>query len=295
MNDRLQQLALFVRTVEAGNFSKAARAFGLSQPSASRAIAALERRLGVKLIARTTRQISLTAAGEALLERAREALAAIDDAENAARGADRLSGVLRVALPPGYGAWRIVPLLPAFLDRHPLLKLDLMMSDRYENLIAEGADLAIRIGEQADSSFVARKLESARRLFVASPRYLELRGRPESLADLAGHDFIGGPIDGSPQKLVARRNGRAEVLVVAPRVVARSAAGIAACAVAGLGVAVGSAWMCAEGLRSGALAPVLSDYALDPVDAYVVFPSGRRTSQRSRAFADYIERALNAG
>ena len=145
------------------------------------------------------------------------------------------------------------------------------------------------------SSFVARKLESARRLFVASPRYLELRGRPESLADLAGHDFIGGPIDGSPQKLVARRNGRAEVLVVAPRVVARSAAGIAACAVAGLGVAVGSAWMCAEGTRSGALAPVLSDYALDPVDAYVVFPSGRRTSQRSRAFADYIERALNAG
>ena len=253
MNDRLQQLALFVRTVEAGNFSKAARAFGLSQPSASRAIAALERRLGVKLIARTTRQISLTAAGEALLERAREALAAIDDAENAARGADRLSGVLRVALPPGYGAWRIVPLLPAFLDRHPLLKLDLMMSDRYENLIAEGADLAIRIGEQADSSFVARKLESARRLFVASPRYLELRGRPESLADLAGHDFIGGPIDGSPQKLVARRNGRAEVLVVAPRVVARSAAGIAACAVAGLGVAVGSAWMCADGLASGAL------------------------------------------
>src|SRR6516162_2828309 len=112
MNDRHQQLALFVRTVETGSFSRAAREFGLTQPSASRAIAALEERLGVKLIARTTRQISATDAGQKLLPRAREALAAIEDAENAARGADRLSGVLRVALPTTYGSRRIAPLLP---------------------------------------------------------------------------------------------------------------------------------------------------------------------------------------
>ena len=169
MNDRLQQLALFVRAVESGSFSKAAREFGLTQPSASRAIAALEARLAVKLIVRTTRQISATDAGEALFARARDALAAVEDAENAARGADRLSGVLRVALPATYGARRIAPLLPAFLDKRPLIKIDLMMSDRYENLIAEGADLALRVGEQPDLSFVARKLESARRLFVAAP------------------------------------------------------------------------------------------------------------------------------
>ena len=112
MNDRHQQLALFVRTVETGSFSRAAREFGLTQPSASRAIAALEERLGVKLITRTTRQLSATDAGEVLLARAPEALAAIEDAENAARGADRLSGVLRIALPTTYGARRIVPLLP---------------------------------------------------------------------------------------------------------------------------------------------------------------------------------------
>ena len=178
MNDRLQQLALFVRTVESGSFSKAAREFGLTQPSVSRAIAALERRLGVKLLVRTTRQVSATDAGEALLTRARDALLAIDEAEGAARGADHLTGVLRVALPPGYGVWRIVPLLPAFAAKHPLLKIDLMMSDRYENLIAEGADLALRIGDLPDSSFVARKLESARRLFFASPSYLARRGAP---------------------------------------------------------------------------------------------------------------------
>jgi len=293
MNDRLQQLALFVRTVEAGNFSKAAREFGLTQPSASRAIAALEARLGVKLIARTTRVISPTDAGEALFARAREALAAFEEAENAARGADRLSGVLRVALPAAYGARRIAPLLPAFLNRNPQLKIDLMMSDRYENLIAEGADLALRVGEQPDSSFVARKLESERRLFIAASSYLVQRGAPKSLAELAQHDVIGGgPATPGERAWAARRNGLTEIVPVEPRVRARSAAGVVACAAAGLGVAVASSWMCAEELASGALVEVLTDYALDPIIAFVVFPAGRRPSQKARAFADYLERAV---
>jgi DNA-binding transcriptional LysR family regulator len=293
MNDRLHQLALFVRTVESGSFSKAAREFGLSQPSVSRAVAALERRLGVKLLVRTTRQISATDAGEALLGRARDALLAIDDAESAARGADRLSGVLRVALPPEYGVRRIVPLLTAFFVRHPELKIDLMMSDRYENLIAEGADLALRIGELPDSSFVARKLESARRLFIASPSYLARRSPPKSLGDLARHDVVSGPADAGDETWVARRNGRIERQLVSPRVRSRSATGVVACAVAGLGVATASIWMCAEALASGDAVEVLSDYALDPVQAYVVFPAGRRPSQRARAFSDYLEQALS--
>ncbi len=293
MNDRLQQLALFVRTVETGSFSKAAREFGLAQPSASRAVAALENRLGVKLVARTTRQISATDAGEALFARARDALAAVEDAETAARGADRLSGVLRVALPSTYGARRIAPLLPAFLERRPLLKIDLMMSDRYENLIAEGADLALRVGEQPDSSFVARKLESARRLFVAAPSYLVRRGAPKSLADLAEHDLIGGgPAAPGERSWAARRNGQTENAPVEPRVHARSAAGVVGCASAGLGVAVASTWMCSEELASGALTEVLADYALDPMVAFMVFPAGRRPSQKARVFADYLERAV---
>src|SRR6202046_2571937 len=210
MNDRLQQLALFVRTIESGSFSKAAREFGLSQPSVSRTIAALEHRLGVKPLIRTTRQVSANDAGEALLGRARHALLAFDEAERAARGAVHLSGLLRVALPPEYGVRRIVPLLPAFFARQPLLKIDLMMSDRYENLIAEGADLALRIGDVPDSSFVARKLESTRRLFIASPSYLGGRGAPVSLADLAGHDVIGGPADVGDETWIGRRHGRIE-------------------------------------------------------------------------------------
>jgi DNA-binding transcriptional LysR family regulator len=294
MNDRLQQLALFVRTVESGSFSKAAREFGLTQPSVSRAIAALERRLGVKLLVRTTRQVSVTDAGEALLARARDALLAIDEAESAARGADHLSGMLRIALPPGYGVWRVVPLLPAFAAKHPLLKIDLMMSDRYENLIAEGADLALRIGDQPDSSFIARKLESARRMFIASPSYLARRGAPISFADLARHDLISGPGDAGEQTWVARRNGRVERQALSPRIHSRSATGVVACVVAGLGIATGSSWMCADALASGEAIEILADYALDPVTAYVVFPAGRRPSQRARAFSDYLEQALAA-
>jgi DNA-binding transcriptional LysR family regulator len=275
MNDRLQQLALFVRTVETGSFSRAAREFGLTQPSASRAVAALEERLGVKLIARTTRELSAT------------------DAENAARGAERISGALRVALPTTYGARRIAPLLPAFLDRHPQLTIDLMMSDRYENLIAEGAELALRVGEQPDSSFVARRLESARRLFIAAPSYLARRGAPKRLADLEEHDLIGGgPAAPGERSWAARRNGRTEIVAVEPRVRARSAAGVVACASLGLGVAVASIWMCAEELASGALAEVLTDYALNPMAAFVVFPAGRRPWRKARVFADYLEQAL---
>lgn len=292
MNDRLQQLNLFIRTVESGSFSKAAREFGLSQPSVSRTIAALEDRLGVKLLVRTTRQLSLTDAGEALLTRAREALAGVDDAENAARGADRLSGVLRVTLPTTYGVRQIVPLLPAFLESHPQLQIELMMTDRYENLIAEGADLALRLGNQPDSSFVTRKLASARRLFVASPAYLARRAAPRRLADLAGHDLIGGPADSSDRNWIARRAGVSEVQAVETRMRTGSAAGVVACAAAGLGIATASIWMCREELASGALVEVLGDYRLDPIAAFVLFPAGRRPSQKARAFSDYLEGAL---
>lgn len=292
MNDRLQQLALFVRTVESGSFSRAARDFSLSQPSASRAISALERRLGVKLLVRTTRQVSLTDAGEALLARARDALAAIDEAEGAARGADSLSGMLRVSLPLGYGARRIVPLLPDFLARHPLLKLDLMMSDRFENLIAEGADLALRIGDLPDSSFVARKLETTRLLFIASREYLARRGTPTRLADLARHDLIGGPAGIADAALDSSLTGRMERQPVSPRLHTHSTAGVLACVAAGLGIATGSLWMCADALASGAAVEVLADYALPPATAWIVFPAGRRPPLRARAFADYLEGAL---
>ena len=169
-----------------------------------------------------------------------------------------------------------------------------MMSDRYENLIAEGADVALRIGDLPNSTFVAKKLESARRLFIASPSYLTRRGTPRRLADLARHDLIGGPPDTSDETWVAGRNGRVERQTVSPRVHSRSATGVIACAIASLGIATGSSWMCAGPLGSGQAIEILTDYALEPITAYVVFPDGRRPSRRARAFADYLHQALAA-
>jgi DNA-binding transcriptional LysR family regulator len=292
MNDRLQQLALFVRTVETGSFSRAARELGLTQPSASRAVAALEERLGSSS-SRGRRGNSPPQTPAKRCSHGLETRSPPSRTPRTPRGAERISGALRVALPTTYGARRIAPLLPAFLDRHPQLTIDLMMSDRYENLIAEGAELALRVGEQPDSSFVARKLESARRLFIAAPSYLARRGAPKRLADLAEHDLIGGgPAAPGERSWAARRNGRTEIVAVEPRVRARSAAGAVACASLGLGVAVASIWMCAEELASGVLAEVLTNYALDPMVAFVVFPAGRRPSRKARVFADYLEQAL---
>ncbi|TIN68264.1 MAG: LysR family transcriptional regulator [Mesorhizobium sp.] len=292
MSDRLQQLALFVRTIETGSFSKAARESGLSQPSVSRAIAALEERLGVKLLLRTTRRITPTDAGQALLIRAREAIGSIDDAENAARGADSLSGVLRVALSIAYGMREIIPLLPAFLERHPALKVELMMSDRYEDLIAEGADLALRLGRQPDSSFVTHRLATTQRLLVASPDYLNRRGTPRTVAELATHQCLGGPADLERGVWTFHKDGRAESVTVDTRVWTGSSSGVVACAVAGLGIASGSKWMCDDELRAGRLVVLLGDHALNSIDSFVVFPAGRRPSQKARAFSDYLSEAL---
>lgn len=292
MNERFSQLSLFARTAETGSFSKTAREFGLSQPSVSRAIAALERRLGVALLNRTTRRVTATDVGLALAASAREALAALDDAENAARGADRLTGILRVSLPTGFGARNVIPHLPGFLALQPELRVELMMSDRFDDLIVEGADLALRLGAQPDSAFLTRKLASAERLVVASPDYLRRRGVPTDVAELAAHDCLGGPGDADRAVWTFRRGGKSETVALNVRVRTGSGAGVAACAAAGLGIAIASTWMCGDELRDGRLTPILRDYALDPVDAYVVYSSAQRPSRKARAFSEYLAAAL---
>ena len=160
MSDRLQELAVFVRAAESGSFSRAARELGLSQPSVSRIIGELEARLGVTLLLRTTRRITVTDAGALFLDRAREILAEIEDAEDAARGLDSLRGIIRLALPVVYGTREIIPRLPKFLAAHPLLRVEMAVSDERQDLVAEGADVAIRLGELGNSVFGARRLET---------------------------------------------------------------------------------------------------------------------------------------
>src|ERR1700730_5456284 len=169
MSDQLQELSVFVRAAETGSFSKTAREFSLSQPSVSRMVASLEARLGIKLLLRTTRRVTPTDAGAVFLERTRRVLGDLDEAAHAARGVDSLRGVLRVIMSGAFGSREVIPRLPGFLASHPRLKVELVISDRTDDLVAEGADMALRLGRLVDSGFGARLLASAPRLVIAAP------------------------------------------------------------------------------------------------------------------------------
>jgi DNA-binding transcriptional LysR family regulator len=292
MSDRFQELSVFVRAAETAGFSEVARELGLSQPSVSRIVASLEDRLGVKLLLRTTRRVALTDAGAAFLDRARRILADLEEAAHAARGVDSLHGALRVVMSGAFGTREVIPRLPTFLKQHPRLKIELLISDRTDDLISEGADIALRLGRLADSAFGARLLASAPRLVIAAPAYLEQRGIPETLADLSVHDCIVGPGLSAHRGWSFRRGDRVTSMVVEGRVRVSSADGVVACVRAGLGIAVVSRWMCRAEMERGELCSIFSDYELEPVEVHALYPAGPRPSSKVRAFSDYLAATL---
>ena len=292
MSDRLQELAVFVRAAESGSFSRAARELGLSQPSVSRIIGELEARLGVKLLLRTTRQITVTDAGALFLDRAREILTEVEDAEDAARGLDSLRGTIRLAIPVLYGTREIIPRLPKFLAAHPLLQVEMAVVDARQDLVAEGADLAIRLGELSDSSFGARKLQVLERMVVASPSYLKVRGTPKTPTDLASHDCIFGPGNFGRDSWSFTKSGTEVSVDVRGRIHTDSGPGAFASVMAGLGVAMASTVMAGPEIKAGSLIPLLRGYRIEPVEVHAIFPGGRRPSAKVRALIDFLMQEL---
>ncbi len=294
MADRLQELAVFVRAAESGSFSRAGRELGLSQPSVSRIIGELEARLGVTLLLRTTRRITLTDAGALFLDRAREILSEIEDAEDAARGRDSLRGTIRLAIPVMYGTRAIIPRLPRFLSSHPELRVEMSVVDARQDLVAEGADLAIRLGDLDDSVFGARKLATLRRMIAASPAYLAARGTPRSPADLASHDCIFGPGNFGRASWSFTRNGSEISVDVRGRIHTDSGPGVFASVMAGLGISMVSTVMAGPEIEAGVLVPLLRGYKLPPVEVHAVFPGGRRPSNKVRALVDFLVEELRS-
>jgi DNA-binding transcriptional LysR family regulator len=292
MSDRLQELNVFVRTAESGSFSRAGRELALSQPSVSRIINELEARLGVKLLLRTTRRVAPTEAGNAFLERAKQVLHDIEAAEDVARGVDSLRGLIRIALPVTFGVRKIVPVLQPFLAAHPMLKLDLVMSDDREDLAAEGIDVAMRLGELTSAGSGARQLAAAQRMVIASPAYLARRGVPQTPAELALHDCIFGPAANSPASFSFLHNGAESSIELEARLSVTSGEGVMACVKAGLGIAIATDWMCRADLRSGTVVRVLQDHRLAETVAHAVYPAGPRPSAKVRALVDYLAAAL---
>jgi DNA-binding transcriptional LysR family regulator len=285
MSDRLSALKLFARVAHAGSFSRAGRELGMSQPSVSRVIAALEKDVGAALLTRTTRALTLTEAGSDYLARIEPILAALEEADYAARGTGELRGVLRVAMSSSFAVREAIPRLPVFMARHPALRIELLMSDQHQDLVSAGADVALRFGALADSSATARRIGAFERVLVASPAYLARAGTPSAPADLAGHAVIAGP---SGVSWTLEREGRTASVRVEGKLSITINEGSVAAAVAGLGITSTSRLGCRAELEGGSLARVLAGWRMAPMELHAVFPAGRAAKPAARALAEHL-------
>jgi DNA-binding transcriptional LysR family regulator len=291
--DRMHEMELFVRVVETGSFSAAARDLTLGQPAVSKTIAGLEDRLGVRLLVRSTRQLTPTEAGMAFYERALRAITEAYEAEAAAQGAGSgLEGRLRICSPVTFARLHLVSKLGMFLDAHPKLQLELVMDDRVIDLVAENIDAGLRLGTLTDSALKARKLAQADRLVVASPAYLARRGVPSTPADLLEHDGIVYGQSSGGQEWAFRRDTSETSVRIQARLTLSAAEGVREAVLAGQGFAIASHWMFAPELASGEVVPVLEKWSLPPMDLWVIYPSGRLTSAKARAFVKWFEETI---
>jgi DNA-binding transcriptional LysR family regulator len=286
-----KQIQAFVDTAQRGGLSAAARAQGVTPAIIGRRLDALEQRLGVRLLRRTTRSVTLTFEGSAFLEDCQRILADLANAEaSVSLGGVKASGHIKVSAPAGFGRRHVAPLARRFVEAHPEVTLALDLSDRIVDLANEGVDCAVRLGELADSSLVSIKLADMRRVVVASPEYLARRGTPRTLADLAKHDCLSlGSSGGQPRGWSFVEDGRPVTVKVSGALECNDGAVLHDWAVAGLGLAWRSMWEVGEDLARGALVPVLEEFAAPPVGIYAVFPQRRQLPLRVRLFIDLLK------
>jgi len=293
--DRSDDLRAFVTVVEAGSFAEAARRLRLSPSAVSKLVGRLETRLGARLLHRTTRSLAPTLEGRAYVERGRELLADMDALEaSIAQSAAEPTGLLSVTMPHGLGMTQIMPLIPGFVSRYPRVELRLNFADHVVDLIAEGQDVAFRLGAVGHDSLIARRLADHWRLVCAAPAYLARRGTPRHPEALAGHactiyetadrlnSWLFRMPDGSPAEFTATRGPR-------------SNNGEAVLALVRAGLAIGSLsdYLIADDLAEGRLIPLLTEFAIpEPSAIYLVYPHRRHLASRVRAFVDYIVAAF---
>lgn len=291
-----EQVSAFLAAVEHGGFTAAGQALGRDGSIVSRRITALEKRLGVRLMERTTRRLALTEAGEAFQQRMAIAVHALRDIEqDTAASAIGVRGTLRIALPATFGRMWVAPILPAFLAAYPQLVVETAFEDRYVDLVAESFDLAIRVGALTDSRLVARRLAPSRRMLCASPAYLQAHGAPAQPSDLAAHACLGFSRLTSHPLWHLRDGDKTTAIRIAGPLVTDDAQCLVQAAVAGVGIAMVSDWLAGPELSSGRLVPVLPDHPVQSSETvYLVHPSTRLVPAKTRAFADWVVGALGA-
>ena len=287
--DRIDAMQAFVAVADLRGFAPAARKLGLSPSGVTRLIAALEDRLGARLLQRTTRQVALTDAGSRYLERARRILADIGEAEDAIAGErTRPEGQLVISAPLGFGRLHVSGIAIAYLKRYPDVGVDLRLSDRMVNLVEDGVDLAVRIGHLPDSTLVARHVGEMRRIVVASPGYLTARGEPGRPEEIAAHDTIqfGAMTAALDWRFV--EDGREIRVASTPRFVTNSSDAAIQYAEADGGLTRVLAYQAAESLKAGRLRIVLASFEQPAIPIQIVYPTSRLLSAQVRTFIDLV-------
>ena len=294
--DRFQEMQAFKAVVDAGSFVRASDSLAMSKAAVSRQVADLETRLGVRLLHRTTRKLSLTQEGEVFYARCRELLGGLEEAEaEAAARSGEAVGLLKVSAPVSFGLLHLAPLWAGFMEAHPAVSLEVSLADRMVDLVEEGIDLAVRIARLPSSSMVSRKLSSARMVLCATPRYLKKHGIPRHPSELAEHQVVAYTLlstgdtwefDG-PQGRVSVR--------VTPRMHTNSGDTCVALALGHQGLIHQPSFLVAEGLRSGRLVEVLPEYSSLELGIYAVYPTRKHVLPKVRLLIDYLARAFTAG
>ncbi len=286
--DKISGMRVFIAVAEAAGFAPAARQLGLSPPAVTRAIAALEERIGTRLLHRTTRLVRLTEAGARYLADAKRILAEIEEAESAAAGAHaRPRGLLTVTAPVLFGRMHVAPVVTEFLRLHPEVSIRLLLLDRVTDLLEEGIDVALRIAHLPDSSLNAVRVGSVRRVTCAAPAYLARRGTPLRPADLAGHDTVGFWTQGVEAEWVFGNPPRQQRVNPASRLLVNTADVAIAAALAGEGITRVLSYQIASHIRDNTLKLLLEDYEAVPLPIHLVHAEGRRASAKLRAFIDF--------
>ncbi|MDJ1159549.1 LysR family transcriptional regulator [Chelatococcus sp. SYSU_G07232] len=294
--DRLDCMRAFVAVAEEAGFAAAARRLALSPPAVTRAVAALEERIGARLLHRTTRLVRLTEAGARYLADCKRILAEIEEAEGIAAGAHgELRGPLTVTASVLFGRMFVAPIVLDFLVLHPGVSARTLLLDRVVDLLEEGIDVAVRIAHLPDSSLSAVRVGTVRRVVCAAPAYLAARGVPRSPADLARHEVVAFAPSGVPEEWVFTAEGRRESIRLASRLVVNTADVAIAAAVAGHGLTRVLSYMIEPELRAGRLEIVLCEYEPPPVPIHVAHAEGRRAAARVRAFVDFAAKRLRSG
>lgn len=286
---QLEDMAMFVRVVEAGSITKAAEQLNIAKSAVSRRLKELETRLGSQLLSRTTRQSNLTEAGMRYYQRAGNILGAVDALNEQTSGIKgSIEGTLKMTAPLSFGLMHLSALIQEYASTHPQLKIELDFSDRRVDLIEEGYELAIRIGELPDSSAQAKRLTPIRFVLCASPEYLRNNGTPDTLEALSAHTFLQYELGRAPDLVLIDAHGERHQLSIHAKIKANNGEFLRDMAIKGHGIIIAPTFIVYDTLAHGALVPILSQYDLPTLNAYAVYPKNRFLSQRCRLLIDFI-------